>query len=370
MSTEWDTFPTAHISRDATLIRIHSVHPTAERSHPAWFDRSEHGRFNPPPGTEPAFGTNYSSLDERGAYLETLARDPHRQPDLSGQLMSRMKPVEDLRLADLTDPAAYGQFGITLNSSTDQDLLATQDLAAQLHAAGFDGAMYWSRHDPSAQIKSVALFGEAGLQADRFREIETGPVPPRVAIAASTSHHVQLARPGPTPEHQVSQPGIAWASGQLREAGVDHVVVGDAAAAVHSRGLIGASSIDIVIREGSGEMTRAVSAIESRPHGQSRVTPGGMDTRLPWGAATVPTEHGKVNLMSTDGLRTFDELRREGHTVDGTSVPVAHIDDVAFARVSHPRLSAEPKTQEVMAFRNLVQRDPLTTGIAPQGKTL
>lgn len=360
MNHDWESFPTAHLSRDATLFRIHRQHAGPERSHAAWFDTSEYGRFNPPSGGPPSFGTNYSSLQEQGAFLETLAHDPSIRPSLAGHQFSRMRPTGDLRLADLTDPEAFGRFGIMLNDSTDRDLSGTQELASKLHDAGYDGVLYWSRHDPSAQMKSVALFSEPGLQPERFREITTGPVPPMVAIQTSVSHHVMLATAAPAAAPQIGQDGIAWASTQLTAAGIDHVVVGDAAASVHSRGLIAADSVDIVIGEGSAEMVRAVKALEadSDVPGPSRMAPAGIDSRLPAGAARVPTDQGVVHLMTTDGLRGLDTLRREGHACAGSQIPVAHIDDVAFARVSHPRLSAEPKTREMMAFRDLVQRAP------------
>ncbi len=146
---------------------LHRIHRD-RRGSVAFFDTSEHGRFNL---TDIAGrGTCYLALEALGAYIETLGRILTRsRDDIDGRRHSIVTVNRDLRLFNLASPTArgaYRQAGLDLTATVAAgDSYATsQRLARLAHGDGFDGVLYAARHDPSHAQVCVALFGPAGPQ--------------------------------------------------------------------------------------------------------------------------------------------------------------------------------------------------------------
>lgn len=91
--------------------------------------------------------------------------------------------ASDLRLADLTAPAAYS-FGVTGELSATSDYAQPHWWASLLHAAGFHGVRYHVRHDPTGSQIGVGWFGAAGgLTATP--EGYSQPLPAELLLAAA-----------------------------------------------------------------------------------------------------------------------------------------------------------------------------------------
>lgn len=183
-------FPARRLDPGTRLFRV-----VREGNGPWWFGSSLAGRFDL---SEPD-GTCYLAADEIAALLELLAVDrkgalvpsaffeEHRICELRGP--------EEMTLSDLTSRRASG-FGITAEVGTITPYDRPQAWAARLHQAGFQGLVYWLRHDPS-RAEGIALFGPHGERKrwkrgrelrissdliDRLREecgIEIVPIPNR-----------------------------------------------------------------------------------------------------------------------------------------------------------------------------------------------
>lgn len=144
------------------LHRVHRDRPGAI----AWFDTSEHGRFNLTDVTDR--GTCYLALDPLGAYIETLGRILTRsRDDINARRHSTVAVDRDLRLFDLTRSearAAYRSAGLdhTATIRAGDDYEAPQRLARLVHDDDYDGILYTARHDPGHAHRSIALFGRAG----------------------------------------------------------------------------------------------------------------------------------------------------------------------------------------------------------------
>jgi RES domain len=160
-------FPRFVIPTDTRLYRVH----LAGRE-PNYFAGDHFGRFNPPPG-DTTFGTMYCSLSPEGGFIEVLCRGGIPivgQVSLIEREISTLRPVRPLDVADFTNPAVLGGFGITGSISAGGASLygVTRRWAAALHAAGFDGLRYRARHDPSLSQVSFALFGEHDTFDDKL----------------------------------------------------------------------------------------------------------------------------------------------------------------------------------------------------------
>lgn len=150
-------FPEAVLGTPVSLWRVH------RHREPWYFASEEGGRFD----LEAPRGTCYLSTDPSAAFLEGVGPLIAAGVALSSQAvrerwLSELRIAEQLRLADLTDPAALGRFGVTAEISVAVDYPQTVKWARALDRAGFAGIRYVARRDPSARGRSVALFGEAG----------------------------------------------------------------------------------------------------------------------------------------------------------------------------------------------------------------
>lgn len=76
--------------------------------------------------------------------------------------------VPEARLADMTDRTVLGWWGLTAEVGAGDDYVGTRLWAQRLWQAGFAGVWYQARHDPSANLHSIALFAKPGLQPSAF----------------------------------------------------------------------------------------------------------------------------------------------------------------------------------------------------------
>jgi len=119
-----------------------------------------HGRFDLPAPC----GTCYLACDPLAALLELFGADRLgglvSAEFLAQRRLRELRIPRDLTAADLTSRRAAG-FGITSEIGTIVPYEEPQAWAASLHGAGFEGLVYWLRHDPSG-VEGWALFGPAG----------------------------------------------------------------------------------------------------------------------------------------------------------------------------------------------------------------
>lgn len=154
-----------HVHAVAGGTALHRIH-RARAGFVAFFDTSEHGRFNLVDVAER--GTCYLALHGLGAYVETLGRILTRpRSDLDDRRHSTITVNRDLRLFDLTRSnarSAYRHVGLDLTATiaAGNDYTTPQRLARVTHDDGYDGIFYTARHDPAHTLHSVALFGPAG----------------------------------------------------------------------------------------------------------------------------------------------------------------------------------------------------------------
>lgn len=150
------------VAADTAMHRIHRSRPGSV----AFFDTSEHGRFNLVDVAER--DTCYLALDALGAYVETLGRILTRpRSDLDDRRHITVSVDRDLRLFNLTRSharATYREIGLDLTATVGagDDYSLPQRLARVVHEDGYDGIFYTARHDPAHSLRSVALFGPAG----------------------------------------------------------------------------------------------------------------------------------------------------------------------------------------------------------------
>ena len=83
-------------------------------------------------------------------------------------------PTAPLRLADLTDRTALGDYGVTGDVSTGTDYVPAQEWALRFWESGFDGIYYAARHDPEFTERSIALFGSSSdMREDEHKSFES-----------------------------------------------------------------------------------------------------------------------------------------------------------------------------------------------------
>lgn len=135
------------------LWRIHAADVA-----PWFFDTGPDGRFNLAES-----GTCYLAEAPIGAFVEKFGRllrpgGVIPEPLVETQRLSELRPPK-ANLVDLTNPKVLGLAGLTaeIHSTSDYDL--TQGWALALQEAGYKGIRYRARHDPRAQLTSIALFG-------------------------------------------------------------------------------------------------------------------------------------------------------------------------------------------------------------------
>ncbi|WP_245814100.1 RES family NAD+ phosphorylase [Rhodococcus marinonascens] len=150
-------FPGIAVRAGTALYRTHSA-----KLDPWWFGSSLDNRFDlsGPAGTCYTAESEIVGLLEAWAGIRFIAR-----ADVAARAISTLTVDRDLLIADLTSNAGI-RFGLTAEISTTIDYPLSQQWAANLRAAGFDGLRYWARHELSHTHTCVALFDAAGDQTD------------------------------------------------------------------------------------------------------------------------------------------------------------------------------------------------------------
>lgn len=117
-------------------------------------------------------------------------------------------------VADLTDRAVLGEFGITAAHSMGIEYGPAQELACGLFEAGFDGVVYRVRHDPAMMLESVALFGEPGETAGRFNPPKTIRIPESL-LADARQFCIEVLPAAPLPwryRGEIQRPTVSLSS--------------------------------------------------------------------------------------------------------------------------------------------------------------
>lgn len=184
-------FPAVLIPANAPLARIH--HNLRD---PEYFSADGSGRFDPPPGSTAGFGTCYLSTHPMGAFLETFGRiRPVLQRHVDERVLTQAFLPSDARMANMTDPAILGRYGLTAEIGVGGDertYAATQRWAEALEAVGFAGIVYAARHDPALHERSVALFGKPGVQRSRLLARPSTYIPDELIERAANEYAIDI----------------------------------------------------------------------------------------------------------------------------------------------------------------------------------
>jgi hypothetical protein len=145
--------PEVPVAVGALFYRCHGA-----QHGPVHFGKGPIYRFDDPAG---AYGVLYAAHRLEGAFVEAHLRNPGRRyvdrVDLAQRRWSRLRIVRSLRLVPLHGPflaQAGATAEITHGPADRYDL--PRRWSAAIHAAGFDGIEYRSRHDDDQLC--VALF--------------------------------------------------------------------------------------------------------------------------------------------------------------------------------------------------------------------
>lgn len=153
---------------------------------PSWFGSATArggGRFD----LAAPHGSSYWALRGEAAFLETVVRRPVTVIPLElldrFQLSTTRLPA-DLVAANLPVKRARS-FGLTAEIHTTTNVNVTRPWAEALHAAGFDAMIAIPRHDVTAKLRAVTLFGRAGEHQPYGWTwvFDTGPLPAKLIDA-------------------------------------------------------------------------------------------------------------------------------------------------------------------------------------------
>ena len=161
---ELEDFPFVTVTPEHVFFRVHHF-----KFEPGYFSTRGDGRFDPPRHSRNEYGTCYVATSETGAFLETLGRiRPLPDYIVRDRVLSEVSPEGDMRVADLTNPAVLGRFGIYGDISAGGDYEVPQQWGNALRLAGLAGVLYRARHDPSFEETSLAFFGPPGEQPGKI----------------------------------------------------------------------------------------------------------------------------------------------------------------------------------------------------------
>ncbi len=180
------SFPVRTLKADTRLFRVHHA-----GLGPCWFSgfpagHESAGRFD----LLSPRGTSYWALQPEAAFLETVARRPAAVVPL--ELLDRFR-LSSVRLpkplvaANAPVKRARG-FGLTAELHTTTDVGLTRRWATALDAAGHSGLVSFPRHDVTAKLRSVSLFGRGGehVPPGWGRRLSTEPIPAAVTDAMAS----------------------------------------------------------------------------------------------------------------------------------------------------------------------------------------
>lgn len=168
-------FPSRTLAAGSRIHRIHHANLG-----PSWF-----GSATPTGGARfdlaAPNGSSYWALRAQAAFLETIVRRPVTLVPL--ELLDRFHLTtahlpDDIVAANLPVKRARS-FGLTAEIYTTTDRQASRRWAEALHAAGFAALIAPPRHDVTARLRALVLFGPAGEHPPfgwRWA-FDTGPLP-------------------------------------------------------------------------------------------------------------------------------------------------------------------------------------------------
>lgn len=171
------TFPDRQLPAGRRLHRVHHA-----GLGPCWFHNSEEsstsgGRFD----LRAPNGSSYWALQGAAAFLETVVRRPVAM--IPSEVVSRFHLTTvalptPLMAANSPIQKARG-FGLTAEFHTTTDYGLTRRWAQALHRAGHRALIAIPRHDVTARLRTVTLFGRGGEHRPRgwARRLSTGPIP-------------------------------------------------------------------------------------------------------------------------------------------------------------------------------------------------
>ncbi len=111
--------------------------------------------------------------------METLGRTRivNYNTEIEVRALTATRLASERRVADLTSRRA-AEFGIDNAYSASADYRPSQELAALLFDAGFEGVRYKIRHDPAQGLEALALFHSApGEHPELFATQKASPIP-------------------------------------------------------------------------------------------------------------------------------------------------------------------------------------------------
>ncbi len=170
-------FPRRTLPAGGRIFRLHHANLGACWFGSAAIDAPHGNRFD----LAAPSGSSYWALRAEAAFLETLARRPARVIPL--ELIDRYRltvahqprPIE---AANTPVKQAWG-YGLTGEFHTTTDYRITRRWAAALQRDGFTAVIAIPRHDVTARLRSITLFGPTGEHRPFgwTWESETVPVP-------------------------------------------------------------------------------------------------------------------------------------------------------------------------------------------------
>lgn len=160
-------FPSYDVSPDTDWNRNHQELATPDRG--AWYFASVPpggGRFDLP---EPQ-GTCYLATSRAAAVRELIGPDFQGlgwvpADLLHGRIVSRLQVSHQTKVANVS-VAAAANYAVTAELTSTPDYHLTQQWAAVLASAGFEGIRYALRFTPG-RARGLALFGPSGAQPGR-----------------------------------------------------------------------------------------------------------------------------------------------------------------------------------------------------------
>lgn len=168
-------FPTRTLRNGTAIHRIHH-----DELGPFWFGSSAEdaeggGRFD----LATPRGSSYWALQPEAAFLERLARRPITILPL--ELLDRfhlstVALPDDLTVANSPVQRTRG-FGLTAEFHTTSHYPITRRWAAALASSGHRGLLAIPRHDVTARLRTLTLFGRGGEHRPRRWNAVTTPLP-------------------------------------------------------------------------------------------------------------------------------------------------------------------------------------------------
>lgn len=160
------------------LFRIHLA------EHGAWhFSASGEGRFDPVDA--PGLGAAYWADQPLAAWVEHFrTRRFLAEHDVARAALSAVSLKAPFTVIDLTRRRGLAA-GVTASLTAGASYEAAQSLASRIAAGGRHGVRWRVRHDLSASLIGIALFGPAGPKPPRgLSRPRTRPIPASLVVEA------------------------------------------------------------------------------------------------------------------------------------------------------------------------------------------